>query len=55
LCRDDVPAAVKQRRLAEVINMFNKHALENNKREVNKKHLVLVEGVRVFVVFLVDL
>jgi tRNA A37 methylthiotransferase MiaB len=45
VCRDDVPPEEKQRRLSEVIDMFNRHALENNKREANKKHLVLVEGV----------
>lgn len=43
--RDDVPADVKQRRLQEVIDTFNKHCLENNKKEVGNYHLVLVEGV----------
>ena len=43
---DDVPADIKQRRLAEVIATFNKHAVESNQKEVSKTHLVLIEGVK---------
>jgi len=42
--QDDVPEAVKKRRLAEVIARQNLHSLENNQRDVGKKFKVLVEG-----------
>ncbi|CAM9111226.1 unnamed protein product [Ectocarpus fasciculatus] len=42
---DDVPPAVKQRRLEEVIETFRRNALAKNvEEEIGKDHLVLVEG-----------
>ena len=43
--KDDVPADVKARRLAEVIDLFQAGAKErNNRLEVDRLHLVLIEG-----------
>lgn len=42
--KDDVPEAVKKRRLAGVIALQNRHSLENNQRDVGKVFEVLVEG-----------
>lgn len=43
--KDDVPADVKARRLAEVIDVFQSGAMErNNRLEVGRLHLVLIEG-----------
>jgi tRNA-2-methylthio-N6-dimethylallyladenosine synthase len=42
---DDVPEAVKIRRLNEVIQLQNRHSLENNRNEIGKRFEVLVEGV----------
>jgi tRNA A37 methylthiotransferase MiaB len=44
--QDNVPSEIKQQRLAEVINTFNKTTLEHNKKDIGSKHLVLIEGVR---------
>ncbi|WP_022834969.1 tRNA (N6-isopentenyl adenosine(37)-C2)-methylthiotransferase MiaB [Salisaeta longa] len=41
---DDVPEEVKQRRLEEIITLQRGHALESNKQEVGRTHVVLVEG-----------
>lgn len=41
---DDVPEAVKQRRLREIIDVFRAGALEANREQVGRRHLVLVEG-----------
>ena len=41
---DDVPEAVKQRRLAEVIQTFREVAMARNVAEVGRVHCVLVEG-----------
>ena len=43
-CRNDVPAAVKNRRLNEIISLQNELSLESNKREIGKRFEVLVEG-----------
>lgn len=42
--RDDVPEAVKKRRLTEIINLQNGISLENNRKEIGRIHTVLVEG-----------
>lgn len=42
---DDVPEEVKKRRLTEIINLQQEHALYRNKLHVGKTHKVLVEGV----------
>lgn len=41
---DDVPEDVKKRRLAEVVELHRKHALESMQREVGKTFKVLIEG-----------
>ncbi len=41
---DDVPEETKIRRLNEIINLQNKHSLENNRKDVGKTFDVLVEG-----------
>lgn len=41
---DDVPFEVKKRRLKEINEYFYRNATEKNLEELNKKHLVLVEG-----------
>eukprot|EP00873_Tetraselmis_striata_P009339 jgi/Tetstr1/429603/TSEL_019501.t1 len=41
---DDVPAEVKQRRLAEVIEVFREGLTARNTAEVGRRHIVLVEG-----------
>lgn len=41
---DDVPEAVKKRRLQEVIDLHRGHSLESMKRDVGKTFKVLVEG-----------
>lgn len=43
--KDDVPEKTKLRRLNEVIQLQNKHSLENNKKDIRKSFEVLVEGV----------
>ena len=42
---DDVPEETKKRRLNEVIQLQNKHSLENNRNNIGKTFEVLVEGV----------
>jgi tRNA-2-methylthio-N6-dimethylallyladenosine synthase len=42
---DDVPEETKLRRLNEVIQLQNKHSLENNRNDIGKSFEVLVEGV----------
>ncbi|HYE57820.1 MAG TPA: TRAM domain-containing protein, partial [Rhodothermales bacterium] len=41
---DDVPEAVKKRRLGEIIALQNRHSLESNLRDVGTEPVVLVEG-----------
>jgi tRNA-2-methylthio-N6-dimethylallyladenosine synthase len=41
---DDIPEAIKQRRLQEMIEVRLKHSLARNQRAVGKVHKVLVEG-----------
>ena len=42
--QDNVPLAVKKRRLNEIIARQRQHSLERNKRDVNKVYKVLIEG-----------
>ena len=42
--QDDIPEAVKTRRLEEIIALQGQIALENNRREIGKVYEVLVEG-----------
>ena len=41
---DDVPLAVKKRRLQEVVDLHRQHALESNEKDVGKTFEILVEG-----------
>lgn len=41
---DDIPLAVKKRRLTEIIQLQSSIALENNQQEIGHLHTVLVEG-----------
>lgn len=41
---DDVPLAVKKRRLQEIIDKQRQHALESNQRDLGKVYQVLIEG-----------
>ena len=41
---DDVPDAVKQRRLSEIIELFHRHAKQSNERRLGQVATVLVEG-----------
>jgi tRNA-2-methylthio-N6-dimethylallyladenosine synthase len=43
--KDDVPADVKSRRLAEIVDLQLKHSAYRTKQGVGKVHRVLVEGV----------
>jgi tRNA-2-methylthio-N6-dimethylallyladenosine synthase len=43
--KDDVPAEVKSRRLAEIVDLQLKHSAYRTKQGVGKIHRVLVEGV----------
>lgn len=43
--KDDVPEAVKSRRLAEIVDLQLKHSAFRTKQGVGKVHRVLVEGV----------
>lgn len=43
--KDDVPAEVKSRRLAEIVDLQLKHSAFRTKQGVGKVHRVLVEGV----------
>lgn len=42
---DDVPEKVKKRRLTEIINLQQTHALYRAEQQVGKTHKILVEGV----------
>lgn len=42
--KDDVPEAVKKKRLQEIIELQMKHSYENNLKDLNKVHKVLIEG-----------
>jgi tRNA-2-methylthio-N6-dimethylallyladenosine synthase len=41
---DDVPLAVKKRRLQEVVEMQNRLSLESNQRDIGKTFKILIEG-----------
>jgi tRNA-2-methylthio-N6-dimethylallyladenosine synthase len=41
---DDIPAAIKQRRLSEIIELQGRHSFENNQKAIGKTHKVLIEG-----------
>ncbi|HEX7070580.1 MAG TPA: tRNA (N6-isopentenyl adenosine(37)-C2)-methylthiotransferase MiaB, partial [Rhodothermales bacterium] len=41
---DDVPEAVKKRRLAEIIALQTEISAENNRAEIGRTHTILVEG-----------
>jgi tRNA-2-methylthio-N6-dimethylallyladenosine synthase len=41
---DDVPEAVKKRRLKEIVELQNRLSLESNKRDLGKTFTVLIEG-----------
>ncbi|HMP93746.1 MAG TPA: tRNA (N6-isopentenyl adenosine(37)-C2)-methylthiotransferase MiaB, partial [Phnomibacter sp.] len=41
---DDVPEAVKKRRLTEIVNLQNQLSLQSNKADVGKTFTVLIEG-----------
>jgi tRNA-2-methylthio-N6-dimethylallyladenosine synthase len=41
---DDIPNNVKQRRLAEIIELQGRHSFENNQKAIGKIHKVLIEG-----------
>ncbi|MBL7882696.1 MAG: tRNA (N6-isopentenyl adenosine(37)-C2)-methylthiotransferase MiaB [Bacteroidia bacterium] len=43
--KDDVPADIKSRRLAEIVDLQLKHSAERTKQGLGKVHRVLVEGV----------
>lgn len=42
--KDDIPDNVKKRRLSEIINLQMKIQEENNRKEIGRTHVVLVEG-----------
>ena len=42
---DDIPEKTKQRRLAEIIELQQKHSFEQLKKDIGKTYKVLVEGV----------
>jgi tRNA-2-methylthio-N6-dimethylallyladenosine synthase len=41
---DDVPEAVKKRRLEEIVNLQNELSLESNQKDIGKTFKVLIEG-----------
>jgi len=41
---DNIPLAIKKRRLQEIIDKQKEHSTVRNKRDLNKIHKVLVEG-----------
>jgi tRNA-2-methylthio-N6-dimethylallyladenosine synthase len=43
--KDDVPAEIKSRRLAEIVELQLKHSAERTQQGVGKVHRVLVEGI----------
>ena len=42
--KDDVPEAVKKKRLQEIVEVQNKLSLESNKKDIGKTFAVLIEG-----------
>lgn len=42
--KDDVPAEVKTKRLNEIIELQNRKSLESNRKEIGRRHIVLIEG-----------
>jgi len=42
--KNDIPEDVKKRRLSEIIQLQQKHALERNRLSLNEVHKVLIEG-----------
>jgi tRNA-2-methylthio-N6-dimethylallyladenosine synthase len=42
--KDDVPLDIKKRRLAEIIELQQKHSLERNQSDIGKTFKVLIEG-----------
>jgi tRNA-2-methylthio-N6-dimethylallyladenosine synthase len=42
--RDDIPEAVKKRRLNEIVKLQNRLSLESNKKDLGKTFRVLIEG-----------
>lgn len=42
--KDDVPEAVKKKRLQEIVEMQNKLSLESNQKDIGKTFAVLIEG-----------
>ena len=42
--KDDVPLVVKKRRLSEIIAKQRLHSLARNRRDINQKYQVLIEG-----------
>ena len=49
---DDVPGDVKSRRHMELTDTFRDIALEMNNNQIGQHHLVLIEGVRMLLSFL---
>jgi len=41
---DDIPEAIKKRRLMEIVNLQNRLSLESNQRDIGKTFQVLIEG-----------
>ncbi len=41
---DDVPSAIKGRRLAEIVSLQNRMSMESNKRDLGNTYEVLIEG-----------
>ena len=41
---DNISQEVKKERLNRMIEVFKKHQLDNNKKEIGKHHIILVEG-----------
>lgn len=42
--KDDVPEAVKKRRLQEIVDLQGRLSLQSNKEDIGKKFVVLIEG-----------
>ncbi len=42
--KDDIPEAVKKRRLSEIVGIQNRLSLESNQRDIGKTYKVLIEG-----------
>jgi tRNA-2-methylthio-N6-dimethylallyladenosine synthase len=42
--KDDIPEAIKKRRLQEIVEVQNKLSLESNKKDIGKTFKVLIEG-----------